>query len=72
MAFCCRHTDGTCFRFRDVPDEEIASRGSLVQLMCSGRDGEEGVWRREDGVPITKRAIFSPKSLTIPSVSLSY
>ena len=42
-----------------------------MQLMCSGRDGETGVWRREDGAPITKRAVFTSDSLTIPSVSHS-
>ena len=39
-----------------------------MTLMCSGRDGEVGVWRREDGAPITRKAVETKSYLMIPAV----
>lgn len=46
-----------------------AARGTPVTLLCSGRDGEAGRWRREDGAPITRKAVETNRYLMIPSVS---
>ncbi|KAL5255672.1 hypothetical protein ACHWQZ_G011040 [Mnemiopsis leidyi] len=57
--------------FREKPAKVTAARGTPVTLLCSGRDGEAGRWRREDGAPITRKAVETNRYLMIPSVQLS-
>ena len=66
--FCKLHKYTGC-RFREKPAEVTAARGTPVTLLCSGRDGEVGVWRREDGAPITRKGVETNSYLMIPSVS---
>eukprot|EP00116_Pleurobrachia_bachei_P007627 sb/3467889/ len=57
--------------FSKEPGDVVIRKGRKAVLSCSGRDGEVGVWQREDGAPISRYARHTKTSLIIPSVQLT-